>query len=182
MNRILSLGALILPAFTFAQDRYSTRTGEVTFHSETSMENIDAVNHKATGVVDLTTGQVQVTMLIKAFEFEKALMQEHFNENYMESNTHPKGEFKGKISGFTAENAARAGTYDVTLTGELDIHGVKQPRTLTGTIEVDAAGALKAATDFVVKPTDHGIKIPGGVNVAEEIQVKARMDFQKMKM
>ena len=182
MNRILFLGVLVLPALASAQERYSTRTGEVTFHSETSMENIDAVNHKATGVVDLTTGQVQVTMLIKAFEFEKALMQEHFNENYMESNAYPKGEFKGKLTGFSAENASKPGKYDVTLTGELDIHGVKQQRTLTATIDVDASGTLKAATDFAVKPTDHGIKIPGGVNVAEEIQVKTRMDFLKMKM
>ncbi len=180
MNRTFSLSVLLIPALAFAQQRYSTRTGEVTFHSETPMENIDAVNHKATAVVDLTSGQVQVSMLIKAFEFEKALMQEHFNENYMDSNTFPKGEFKGKVTGFTAENAAKAGKYDVTLTGELDIHGVKQQRTLSGVIEVDAAGGLKATSDFVVKPADHGIKVPGGVNVAEEIKVKAHMDLQKM--
>ena len=174
------MGVLLFPALVFAQERYATRTGEVTFHSETPMENIDAVNHKATSVVDLASGQVQVSMLIKAFEFEKALMQEHFNENYMESNTFPKGEFKGKLSGFTAENAKNAGKYEVTLEGELDIHGVKQKRTLTGTIEVDSAGAIKATTDFIVKLADHGIKVPGGVNVAEEINVKARMDFLKM--
>ena len=180
MNRILSLSALLLPALAFSQDRYSTRTGEVSFHSETPMENIDAVNHKATGVIDITSGQVQVTMLIKAFEFKKALMQDHFNENYMDSNTFPKGEFKGKLVGFTAENAKKAGKYEVTLEGELDIHGVKQQRTFKGTIEVDAGGALKATTEFIVKPADHGIKVPGGVNVAEEIQVKARMDLLKM--
>ena len=180
MNRTFSLGVLLLPALSFAQDRYATRTGEVTFHSETPMENIDAVNHKATSVVDLASGQVQVSMLIKAFEFEKALMQEHFNKNYMESNTFPKGEFKGKLAGFTAENAKKAGKYEVTMEGELDIHGVKQKRTITGTIEVDAAGTLKATTEFTVKPADHGIKVPGGVNVAEDIQVKTRMDFQKM--
>ena len=180
MNRTVSLAVLLFPALAFAQDRYSTRTGEVTFHSETPMENIDAVNHKATSVLDLASGQIQVSMLIKAFEFEKALMQEHFNENYMESSTFPKGDFKGKLVGFTAENAKKAGKYDVTLEGELDIHGVKQQRTLTGTIEVDAAGALKATTEFVVKPADHGIKVPGGVNVAEEIKVKAHMDLLKM--
>ncbi len=182
MNRILSLSALLIPALAFSQERFSTRTGEITFHSETSMENIDAVNHKASGVLDVSGSQVQVTMLIKAFEFDKALMQEHFNENYMESNTYPKGEFKGKLGGFTTENLAKPGKYEVTLTGELDIHGVKQQRTLNGTIEVDAAGTLKTACDFIVKPADHGIKVPGGVNVAEEIQVKARMDFQKLKM
>ena len=180
MTRAICLSAFLLPAFASAQQRYSTRTGEVTFHSETPMENIDAVNHKATAVWDLASGQVQVSMLIKAFEFEKALMQEHFNENYMDSNTFPKGEFKGKLAGFTADNATKAGKYDVTLTGELDIHGVKQQRTLNGVVEVDAAGGIKATSDFVVKPGDHGIKVPGGVNVAEEIKVTARMDLQKM--
>lgn len=182
MNRTFLMGALLLPVFAVSQDRFSTRTGEVTFHSETPMENIDAVNHKATGVIDLASGQVQVSMLIKAFEFGKQLMEEHFNENYMESGTWPKGEFKGKITGFTAENATKPGKYEVTLIGDLDIHGVKQQRTLTGSVEVDAGGTLKASTDFIVKPADHGIKIPGGVNVAEEIAVKARMDFQKLKM
>jgi hypothetical protein len=180
MNRTFSLGVLLLPALAFAQERYATRTGEVTFHSETPMENIEAVNHKATSVVDLASGQIQVSMLMKAFEFEKALMQEHFNENYMQSSEFPKGEFKGRLVGFTVEDAKKPGKYEVTLEGELDIHGVKQQRTLKGTIEVDAAGALKATSDFIVKPADHGIKVPGGVNVAEEIQVKARMDLQKM--
>lgn len=180
MNRSFSLSLLLLPALTFAQERYATRTGEVTFFSETPMENIDAVNHKATSVIDLTTGQVQVSMLIKAFEFEKALMQEHFNENYMESGTFPKGEFKGKFTGFSAENAKKPGKYDVVLEGDLTMHGVTKKRTLNATIEVDANGTLKTACDFVVKPADHGIKIPGGVNVAEEIKVKARMDYQKM--
>ena len=158
MNRILSVSALLLPALAFSQDRYSTRTGEVSFHSETPMENIDAVNHKATGVIDVTSGQVQVTMLIKAFEFKKALMQDHFNENYMDSNTFPKGEFKGKLVGFTAENATKAGKYEVTLEGELDIHGVKQQRTLNGT----KAGGLRQL-DHVSESSLHGPR-PGTFN------------------
>jgi len=180
MNRILSLSAFLLPALTFAQDIYFTRNGEVTFYSETPMENIDAVNHKATSVIDLSSGKIEVSMLIKAFEFEKALMQEHFNDDrYMDSGVYPKGEFKGTITGLTAEDAKKPGKYDITLEGDLDIHGVKQKRTLKGTIEVDAAGTLKAVCDFTLKCADHGIKIPGGANVAEEIQVKVRMDHKK---
>lgn len=178
--RILLLSALVVPALAHAQERYASRNGEVTFHSETPMENIDAVNHKASSVLDLTSGQVQVSMLIKAFEFKKALMQEHFNENYMESSTYPKAEFKGGLNGFSAENAAKPGKYEVTLDGDLTVHGVTRKRTLKGTITVDPSGALKAESEFIVKPADHGIKVPGGVNVAEEIQVKVRIDHQKM--
>ena len=180
MFRKTALALLLLPAIAYGQDRYATRAGEVSFFSHTPVEDIDAVNHKATCVADLSGGQIQVSMLIKAFEFEKALMQEHFNENYMESNTFPKGEFKGTIKGITAEDARKSGKFPVTLEGELTIHGVAQKRSIPGTIEVDATGALKAATEFIVKPADHGIKVPGGVNVAEEISVKAALDLRKM--
>ena len=180
MLRPLAFSFLLLPAFSFAQDRLATRTGEVTFFSETPMENIEAVNHKATAVLDLASGAIQTSMLIKAFEFEKALMQEHFNENYMESGTWPKAEFKGKIVGFTAADAQKTGKYEVTLEGDLEVHGVKKPRTLKGTIEVTAPGSANAICEFIVKPADHGIKVPGGVNVADEIKVTARLDLRKM--
>ena len=79
-----------------AQERYATRTGHVSFHSDTPMENIEADNYKVTSVIDATTGAVEFAVLMKAFEFEKALMQEHFNENYVESNTYPKADLQGQ--------------------------------------------------------------------------------------
>ncbi len=176
---ILSI-AFLLPLGLSAQDRFATRTGHVSFFSATPMENVEAHNHKSTSVFDATSGAIQFAVLMKGFEFEKALMQEHFNENYVESNTYPKGEFKGKFTGFTAENARKPGKFEVVLEGDLTMHGVARKRTLNATIEVDANGVLKASCDFTLKPADHGIKIPGGVNVAEDIKVKARMDFQKM--
>ena len=178
--RKLLLGAALLPAIAFAQERYATRTGEISFFSHTPVEDIEAVNHKATSVLDATTNAIEFAVLIKAFEFDKALMQEHFNENYMESNTFPKASFKGKLSGITADQLKKAGTYEVTVTGDLTIHGVAKPATSKGTFTVDANGAIKATSEFAVKPADHGIKIPGGVNVADQIQVKVKMDYQKM--
>ena len=179
-TRSIVLSAALLPALAYAQDRYATRTGEVSFFSHTSMEDIDAVTHKATSVFDASTGAVEFSILVKSFEFEKALMQEHFNENYMESNTYPKATFKGKYEGFSAEQLKKPGTYPVTATGDLTIHGVTKPVTSKGTITVDDNGVLKASSDFPVKPADHGIKIPGGVNIAEDIQVKARIEYRKM--
>jgi polyisoprenoid-binding protein YceI len=130
----------------------------------------------------VTTGALQFAVLIKVFEFEKALMQEHFNENYMESNTFPKAEFKGKLTGVSADQLKKAGTYDAVVTGDLTIHGMTKPVTAKGTVTVDAAGAIKASSDFAVKPEDHGIKIPGVVrqNIAQEITVKVRLDYAKM--
>ena len=184
MNTIKTflIAAVLLPLASSAQDRYMTRNGHIAFFSATPMENIEANNHKVTSVWDVSTGAMQFAVLIKAFEFEKALMQEHFNENYMESNTFPKAEFKGKLAGITADELKKPGTYDVTVTGDLTIHGVAKPVSAKGKVTVDAAGAITAASDLIVKPEDHGIKIPGVVrkNIAEEITVKVRMDYAKM--
>lgn len=181
-TRNLSLPALLLPAVLCAQVRYATRTGETSFFSATPMENISAVNHKVASVFDVTTGQVEMSMLMKAFEFEKALMQEHFNENYMESNTYPKGLFKGKVSGFSADDLGKPGKHEVTIDGDLSIHGVTQHRTLKATLTVDPNGTLHAESDLSIKPEDHKITIPNLVRgqIAEEIQVKVRVDYQKM--
>jgi polyisoprenoid-binding protein YceI len=109
-------------------------------------------------------------------------MQEHFNENYMESNTFPKATFKGKFTGATAEDLKKPGTYKVTVSGDLTIHGVTKPVSYPGTITVDKDGVLKASSDFVVKPEDHGIEIPSVVrkNIAETITVKVRLDLTRM--
>jgi polyisoprenoid-binding protein YceI len=121
-------------------------------------------------------------VLIKAFTFEKALMQEHFNENYMESNTFPKALFKGALKGVLGAQLATAGTYPVTVDGLLTIHGVEKPAKAEGTITVDGKGGIRAESKFQVKPADHDIKIPGAVrkNIAESIAVTVRMDYSKM--
>lgn len=174
--------ALALPLSLMAQDRYGTRNGHIAFFSETSMENIEGNNHKVSSVWDATSGAIQFAVLIKAFEFEKALMQEHFNENYMESNTFPKAEFKGKVTGITADQLKKPGTYEVAVEGDLTIHGVTKPVKTKGTMVVAADGTVKASCDFKVKPEDHGIKIPGMVrqNIAEQILVKVRMDYARL--
>lgn len=178
----LALAALLIPTLATAQERYGSRTGNVSFYSKTPIENIEAHNHKAASVFDATSSALEFSVLIKAFEFEKALMQEHFNENYMESNTYPKAVFKGKVAGVTAADLKKPGTYPVTLEGELDMHGVKRKITEKGTITVQPTGLVHAESDFVVKPEDYKIAIPAVVReqIAKEIQVKVRIDYQKM--
>ena len=180
-----ALAATLLLTGTFvaqAQERYFTRTGYIAFFSETPMENIEAHNYKVTSVWDASTGAVEFAALIKAFEFEKALMQEHFNENYMESNTFPKATFKGTFSGVTADQLKKPGTYTVEVKGDLTMHGVTKPVATTGTIVVDQEGKVKAESTFVVSPEDHEIEIPGMVRdkIAKEIQVQVRIDYQLM--
>ncbi len=179
-NLILALA--FMPLAAVAQERYGTRNGNISFFSETPVENIEAHNKKVSSVWDASTGAIQFAALIKAFEFEKALMQEHFNENYMESNTHPKAEFKGKVEGITADQLKTPGSYDVTVAGDLTIHGVTKQVSHPGKITVNPDGTVEATSEFIVKPEDHDITIPGVVrkNIAEEITVKVDMDYEKM--
>ncbi len=181
-HKIIILALAMLPMAATAQERYMTRTGHIAFHSETPIENIHADNRKVSSVWDASTGAVEFAVLIKAFEFEKALMQEHFNENYMESNTFPKATFKGKVLGVGAEQLKKPGTYEGTVEGDLTMHGVTKPVKTKATVTVDANGTAKASADFSVKPEDHGIDIPGVVrkNIAERIQVMVRMDYTRM--
>jgi hypothetical protein len=180
--KTLSFVLAMAPLALCAQERYMTRTGHITFFSATPVENIEANNHKVTSVFDATSGSIEFAALVKAFEFEKALMQEHFNENYMESNTFPKATFKGKLSGVGEADLKKAGTYPVTVSGDLTIHGVSKPVSTQGTMTVDAAGTVKATSEFIVKPEDHDIKIPGVVrkNIAETIKVTVKLDYTKM--
>ncbi|MBL7962308.1 MAG: YceI family protein [Flavobacteriales bacterium] len=181
-NRILLATLALLPLSLAAQERYMSRTGHASFFSETKMENIEAHNHKATAVFDASTGAIEMSMLIKAFEFEKALMQEHFNENYMESEKFPKATFKGTVSGLPAGALTKPGSFDVEVKGELTIHGVTRTVTEKARFIVDGKGGIKAECAFKVKPEDHGIKIPGAVrnNIAEIIEVKLDVPFSKM--
>jgi polyisoprenoid-binding protein YceI len=180
--RTLALAAACIPFLATAQDRFGTRNGHISFHSDTPVEKIEAHNHKVSCVYDVGSGAIQFSMLIKAFEFEKALMQEHFNENYMESNTYPKSEFKGTVEGFSSEMLGQPGTHPVTVSGVLTIHGASREVKHPGTITVGKDGTIKAESDLIVKPEDHDIKIPGVVrkNIAEEITVKVRLDMPRM--
>lgn len=180
--KTFALVLCLTPMAITAQDRFATRNGNISFFSSTPMENIEAHNRKVTSVYDATTGAVEFAVLIKAFEFEKALMQEHFNENYMESNTFPKATFKGKISGVTAADLKKAGTYPVEVSGDITIHGVAKPVSTKGTLTVDAAGIVKAVSEFSVKPEDHGIEIPGVVRgkIADKMKVTVALDYAKM--
>lgn len=159
-----------------AQGKFMTKTGHISFYSEAPMENIEAHNHEVLGIIDLDTKQVAVSILMKAFAFEKSLMQEHFNENYVESDKFPKATFKGTF--ITAEpiTLEKDGIYEVEVSGELTIHGVTKPITTQGTIEVKE-GQVFTKTKFMVAVKDYDIEIPSIVtdNIAKEIEITVEL-------
>jgi polyisoprenoid-binding protein YceI len=173
---ILSAGSSVLHA-----QKFMARNGHISFNASTPLENIDAVNNQAASVMDASTGEILFNVLIKSFQFKVALMQEHFNENYMESDKYPKASFKGKITNVSAVNFSKDGNYDVELTGDMTIHGVTKPLTTKGVITVKN-GVVGANSKFVVKPADYNIQIPKLVEakIAREANVNVDITYQKL--
>jgi polyisoprenoid-binding protein YceI len=169
----ITLGALA--GHTYAQ-RLLEKSGKVTFYSEAPVENIEAKNQQVLAIIDPGTGEVAVTMLMKGFQFRKSLMQEHFNESYVESDKYPKATFKGKILEYTPAVLKQAGTVEVE--GEITIHGVTKPLRTKVTF-TPGSDHLLAESTFSVKVADHEIKIPSVVmnNIAEIVEVSLSLSF-----
>ena len=167
----LFLALMLAVAPAFAQ-KYMTRTARVTFFSATSVENIEGINNETACVLDAKTGELNFIVPIKSFKFEKALMEEHFNENYLESDKFPKAEFRGKVNDAGSVAFSKDGSYPVQVSGKLTIHGITRDATIPGRIIVKD-GSPVADAKFTVKCGDYGIKIPSVVEskIAEEIKV-----------
>lgn len=168
-----SLLALLVVGFApdAGAQQFMTREGHVHFFSSTPIEDIEADNRQMSGLLDASTGDFAFQVQMRAFHFEKALMEEHFNENYVESETHPKATFQGSIASWG--NIPNDGQrHDVVAEGEFDIHGVTQPHRIEGTVQwVD--GAWKLQANFKVTLADHNIVIPAVVkdNISPVIAV-----------
>ena len=138
-----------------------TKNGYIGFYSHTPMEDIKADNNQVVGALDISTGEMVFQALIKSFHFDRALMEEHFNENYMESDKIPKSVFKGKITNLSSVDFTKNGTYEVTVEGDLTIHDVTNKISTKGTIEV-VSGGINANSKFNIVPEDYKITYSGG--------------------
>ncbi|MCC6413212.1 MAG: YceI family protein [Saprospiraceae bacterium] len=167
----------ILFSISLPAQQYFTRDALVKFDATapSSPEEIKAVNKSGTAVLDITTGDMAWKVLIKNFLFEKSLMQEHFNENYMESGKFPNATFSGKIVNLSDVNFKKDGEYKVRAKGVLEMHGVKKDVEFPGTIKV-SGNTLQVKTNFSVACADYGIKIPGTVSDKVGKEVKISID------
>jgi len=144
-----------------AQDKYFTKSGTITIDATTnaSLETVHAVNRTARAVLDTKNGGLLFVVLMKGFEFQKALMQEHFNENYVESDKYPKAEFKGQVQNISSVDFTKDGIYNVTVNGTLNMHGKSQPVETKGTLEVKS-GKVIANCSFNIILKEYDITIP----------------------
>lgn len=181
MKNTLTLAFILTLASAFVSHNgtiYKSNTGNIRFYSHTPVEDIEAENHKVKTAFSAESGQIQFSCLIKDFEFEKALMQEHFNENYMESTTYPKAKFNGTISDLSSINLAKDGTYTSQVAGKLTIKDVTQEVTTLGTFIVKD-GVVNAQATFNLNPYDYHVKIPKLIapKISKSIQISIDVDY-----
>ena len=166
---------LILTNPALGQERLRTSEGMISFDASSPLEDIVAVNEKVNAIIDIQSGEIAVVLLIKDFKFRKKLMQEHFNENYMESERYPKAIFSGTISGWSLDNLHNEGK-DFRLSGELTMHGVTRP--LEDSIQLKRKGKdIICSIDFIVRTEDHKIKVPRLLfkKIAQQVNVQAEL-------
>ncbi|MBK7230993.1 MAG: YceI family protein [Saprospiraceae bacterium] len=170
--------ALLIVSSLDAQ-KYFSKNASIRFYSDTPFEKIEGINSSASTVLDASTGQLEFAVLIKGFQFDKALLEEHFNENYMESSKFPKSTFKGMIENPSAVDWSKHGVKKVNVKGKLTIHGVTKEVTIPSEFVVGPEG-IKAKSKFNVKPQDYDIKIPSVVRdkIANEIEVNIQSNYQ----
>ncbi|HTM99828.1 MAG TPA: YceI family protein [Pedobacter sp.] len=158
---------------------YTGKNIKFNIFSSTPIEDIKAVSNTGVAVLLVQKQELSIQVAIKSFEFDKKLMQEHFNENYMESDKYPYAKFKGIID--PKIDWTKDGEYNVTAKGTLTVHGVDQARTINGKITIKNKTASLNAT-FNVACAAHQIKIPSLMftKIAEIIQVKIQGNLNSL--
>jgi polyisoprenoid-binding protein YceI len=183
MKRLLTIGLLIASAtgVLWGQGKYLTNDGQISFFSHTAIEDIKAENLEVASVIDAASGEVAIIVKMTDFQFKKKLMQEHFNENYVESEKFPKAIFNGTILNNSQLDYSSEGKYTVQVEGEMTIHGISNIVNAEGIIEVISDGII-ARTKFLLNPEDYDIKIPKVVrkNIAEKLEITVELSYQPM--
>ncbi len=172
MKKLILSVALIVAGYasSIAQDVQSSKTVNISFYSSAPLEDIEAKTSNGTSVITTTKNEFFFLVPIKSFTFKSSLMQEHFNENYMESDKYADARFSGKVN--ESIDWKKDGVYNVTVTGKLTVHGVDKDRTIPGTITIKN-GIISILTKFDISCKEHGIKIPSMMSekIAETVAV-----------
>ncbi len=163
-------------SITQSQGKYLTKNGAINFFSKAPMEDITADNNQVLSIIDADNSKMAISILMKSFLFEKALMQEHFNENYVESDKYPKATFKGEILDFNTVNEV-VSTKQVK--GVLTIHGVSKEMVIAANM-IKKNNTILVSGDFMINLEDFNVKIPAIVakNIAKKIKVTFNFNHQ----
>lgn len=156
---------------------YMTKSAFVNFYSKASLEDITADNNQVYSIIDAGKKNIAFSLLLKGFIFQKQLMQDHFNENYVESDKYPKAVFSGAYTGDVALD--KDGVYKIMVKGNLTLHNVTKAIELPATLTVKN-GKLSGNADFKIRPEDYNIFIPSVVrdNIAQELTVTIKANYE----
>jgi len=174
--------AMIFSTGLFGQDIYFTKTGTIIFDSSTPLETIHAENKQVTSFLKTSDGELNFAALIKSFKFPNALMEEHFNENFIESSQFPKAVFKGKILNWSEINLSKEEEQSADIEGELTLHGVTRRITAKAKLHRQN-GKISGSSEFVVSAEDFNIKIPALVRdkIAKVVNVTVDVTYEPYK-
>lgn len=158
---------------------FITRNGTIQFYSEAPLENIEAINRQVFAALDTESGEMAFRVVMRAFTFEKALMQQHFNDNFVESHQYPNATFEGTVKDIEMIDFSVNGRREVEVSGDLTIKDVTKRITEPGVLEIKD-GSILAESVFMVKPEEYNISIPGRYvrNIASEIEVSVRLELR----
>lgn len=167
---------LLVLTFPVTGQKYVLEKSAITFFSDAVIEDITATNRKVGSILNMQTFEIVFSVPINEFQFRKKLMQEHFNEKYLETEKFPKSTFSGTITGL---NLTVQGVQSVSASGKLTIHGVTTPVVIPGTAEVQA-GKLFLKSTFIIKLADYNITIPQLMwqNIAEQVEVTVDFTYK----
>ena len=183
MKKFIFISFIFWGMFAHSQDKYANAyvctKGKIHFFSSSPLEDIEATSNNSVCVVNTQSKKIIAKVTMTSFVFNDKLMQEHFNENYMESDKYPTSILDMTIADdidFTKD-----GAYDITLKGTLEMHGNKQDREIKGKLIIKNGAPVNASADFIVALVDHKIKIPKAVmmNIAETIKVDVNFALEK---
>jgi polyisoprenoid-binding protein YceI len=178
----LILAIALFSSFTSNAQKFMTKTGSVDFSATSSIEKIEGANKSTACLLDAQTGVVNLVIQVKSFVFEKQLMQEHFNENYMETETYPKATFRGTLNNIKSIDFTKDGEYPTTTNGKLSIHGVTKDVQVKGKVIVKGNKPTLQA-NFSVLLSDYNIQIPGPVKdkISKDARISLNCALEPMK-
>ena len=181
MKNAIEIIVSLLMSLQVSAQKYFTRTGITQFEaSEKAFEPVEAINNSTTAILNTNTGAVAAQVFMAGFQFKNALMQEHFNENYMESHKYPKATLKGQLEGFSKARMTTDSSF--TLNGILTIKGIEKEIQVEVFLKEENKH-LYATTNFSVRPEDFDINIPSLVRdkIAKEIQISVEYELIEKK-
>ena len=174
--KYLLLTILIGSMLSSTAQKFITKTGVIEINSRTPVYTIKGVNNKVASILDTEIGEVFASTLIRSFQFEEALVEERFNENYLEPDKYPNSTFQGKITDYKKIDFSKNGSYDITIEGKLTIHGVTNYIKERGKLIIKD-GIITTNTEVTISLKAFKIKVEDAYQL-DDVLLKIRFNYQ----